>query len=221
MNRIEAVINQLIPPVKPGDSNPLVFADDDFMPESFGFECDNMGMEGYLGKKYYLGEEDDEINWNLRRSPEGMMTLTPSHCAGGYAVVGRDMCCYCPWPTKEAGAAIMKTFGIKEVPNTTPEYFLCRGIGKDVTPGCFVCGGEEKLYANIAAFVRSKDAGMRIVSLFETGARLDYRPKEPEHIQVKIGACDSHLENLELLSDLVLENDRISRYMIEMVQKTS
>ena len=58
---------------------------------------------------------------------------------------------------------------------------------------------------NIAAFVASKDAGERIVAMFERGAWLDYREYEPNWIQVKIGACDKHKQNLELLERLTIE----------------
>lgn len=49
---------------------------------------------------------------------------------------------------------------------------------------------------NIAAFVQCKEAGERVVRMFKKGARLDYRDHEPDRVQVKIGACDTHLPNL-------------------------
>lgn len=79
------------------------------------------------------------------------------------------------------------------------EHFGPRGIGFDHTPGCFVCGGVDGLHQNIAAFVQCKAAGERVVTMFQTGARLDYREYEPDYVQVKIGACDKHADNLELL----------------------
>ena len=74
--------------------------------------------------------------------------------------------------------------------------FKSRGIGLDTTPGCFICGGEKRLLNNISAFVLTKEDGELAVSWFEQGARLDYREREPNWIQVKIGACDQHLPNL-------------------------
>jgi len=88
-------------------------------------------------------------------------------------------------------------------PDTRPEgdgeFFHSRGLGTDMTPGCFVCGGERSYYSNIAAFVQCKEAGERVVSMFKSGARLDYRDFEPDRVQVKIGACSSHRANLEAL----------------------
>jgi hypothetical protein len=82
------------------------------------------------------------------------------------------------------------------------EYFRPRGIGFDVTPGCFVCGKNrpEGYYNhNIAAFVQCKAAGERVVAMFKHGARLDYRENYPDRVQVKVGSCDEHLPNLEML----------------------
>lgn len=91
-------------------------------------------------------------------------------------------------------------------PDTAPdgggEFFRSRGIGTDVTPGCFVCGGNKGAYNNIAAFVQCKEAGERVVAMFPQGAWLDYRESEPDRVQVKIGACDAHLPNLGKLHEL-------------------
>ncbi len=89
------------------------------------------------------------------------------------------------------------------------EFFMSRGIGLDVTPGCFVCGGKRKLYNNVSGFMRSKDAGERVVAMFENGAWLDYRENEPNWIQVKVGACDKHLDNLKRLHDLTKQEKGI------------
>lgn len=71
-----------------------------------------------------------------------------------------------------------------------------RGIGADAG-GCMVCGGDETaLRHNCAFFVPSRETGEAIVSLFRTGARLDYRPYEPGWIQAKISTCDQHLPQL-------------------------
>ena len=86
--------------------------------------------------------------------------------------------------------------------------FAPRGIGLDVCPGCFVCGGEEHadgFLNNIAAFVNSKENGETIVKWFGELARLDFRPSEPNWIQVKVGACDKHLLNLKKLEELTFE----------------
>lgn len=83
------------------------------------------------------------------------------------------------------------------------EFFHSRGIGLETTPGCFVCGGNECLHNNVAAFVQCKTSGERVVGMFPHGARLDHRDSEPDRVQVKVGACDVHLPNLERLNALV------------------
>jgi hypothetical protein len=78
-----------------------------------------------------------------------------------------------------------------------------RAIGLDWTPGCFCCGGERGLHYNISFFVPSRETGEVVASLFASGAFLDYRDFEPNWIQVKVGACDDHLPNLEHLVEMV------------------
>lgn len=92
-------------------------------------------------------------------------------------------------------------------PDGEGEFFRSRGIGLDDCT-CFVCGTHDRdgqghiVLNNIAAFVQCKEAGERVVALFPQGARLDYRDFEPDRVQVKIGACDSHLVNLQKLDEL-------------------
>lgn len=87
------------------------------------------------------------------------------------------------------------------------EFFSSRGIGLDSCT-CFVCkthdrdGQGHTMLNNIAAFVQTKEAGERVVVMFPQGARLDYREHEPDRIQVKIGACNAHLPNLQKLDEL-------------------
>lgn len=88
------------------------------------------------------------------------------------------------------------------------EFFSSRGIGLDSCT-CFVCkthdrdGKGHTMLNNIAAFVQCREAGVRVVAMFPLGARLDYRDFEPDYVQVKVGACDEHLPNLERLDKLV------------------
>ncbi len=93
------------------------------------------------------------------------------------------------------------------------EKFYSRGIGKEWKLACFVTGtsleSEDELKSNIAAFVESREAGQRVVDMFSGLARLDYRPSEPNWIQVKIGAAKGHEEALETLHRLVRENDNV------------
>lgn len=102
-------------------------------------------------------------------------------------------------------------------PDTRPEgggeFFSSRGVGKDSTPGCFVCGvaggTQLRVTNNVAGFVQTKAAGERVVEMFEAGARLDYREDEPDRTQVKIGACALHRENAYGLHELTRAADRV------------
>ena len=103
-----------------------------------------------------------------------------------------------------------------EAPTSKGEYFGVRfdgAIGLDMTPGCFVCGegvDSKNYHKNISGFVTSKESGERVVGMFEHGARLDYREREPNWIQVKIGSCDTHAENLSNMAQLIMIGRRIT-----------
>ena len=65
----------------------------------------------------------------------------------------------------------------------------------------------------MAAFVTDKEAGERVIALYEKWrlhAKLDFRPSEPNWVQVKVGACDKHLPNLEKLTRLCSEDGKIN-----------
>jgi len=103
------------------------------------------------------------------------------------------------------------------------EFFRSRGIGLDDCT-CFICGTHDRdgeghtMLNNICAFVQCKVAGERVVALFDQGARMDYREFEPDRVQVKVGACDKHRPNLELLNELTHQADGvITKAMIEEV----
>jgi|WetSurMetagenome_2_1015567.scaffolds.fasta_scaffold56858_4 hypothetical protein len=93
-------------------------------------------------------------------------------------------------------------------PKNGGDFFSSRGCGLDCCK-CFICGTNDRdgkghtCLNNISGFVQTKAAGERIVTMFSKGAHLDYREYEPDYIQVKIGACDKHLDNLRLLDYLV------------------
>ena len=98
------------------------------------------------------------------------------------------------------------------------EFFWVRGIGLGQTPGCFVCGGPKRLYNNIAGFVQCKNAGQRVVKMFKTGARLDYRAYEPNWIQVKVGGCDQHKHSLnQLLNAIESAKGVVTAQMVKKV----
>ena len=76
---------------------------------------------------------------------------------------------------------------------------------------------SRQLVDNIAGFVVSKESGERIVDgMFnKVGARLDYREWEQNWIQVKIGACPEHLENLKKLNELTIKSRTITKEMVD------
>lgn len=96
--------------------------------------------------------------------------------------------------------------GRKHIDNTMV-YWSPRGIGYDSVP-CFVtkqlkCDGRP----NISGFVSSREDGEKVVEIFGGYARLDYREREPNWIQVKVGVEKGHEEVLERL--MVAVNDGI------------
>ena len=100
-------------------------------------------------------------------------------------------------------------------------FFRSRGIGVDKC-NCFVCEKHGPRYNNnISGFVKTKEDGLKIVNMFDFGAHLDYREYEPDWIQVKIGACDKHLDNLKKLDELVSVHNVIRKNMIEKAKNLS
>ena len=91
-----------------------------------------------------------------------------------------------------------------------------RGIGSD-SGTCFVCGDGPRLMSNFAGFVASREAGQRVVDMFGgKGAWLDFRPHEPQWIQVKVTACAKHASLLESLSRHVRDQgNTIAKYLVE------
>ncbi len=77
-----------------------------------------------------------------------------------------------------------------------PEYWHTRGIGSDWNLTCLATGEQQRLMPNISGFVHSREAGERVVMLFGGRARLDFRPSEPNWIQVKVGAVEQHKDVL-------------------------
>ena len=107
----------------------------------------------------------------------------------------------------------------------------CRGMGLDSSPGCFVCKqhGPRSMLDNSSMFVGSFDDGVRVLQMFGTplvftegkvetaGAFLDFRPREPSWIQVKVGACSDHARNLSALVNRLFEMRDDSAISAEMV----
>lgn len=73
-----------------------------------------------------------------------------------------------------------------------PEFWSARGVGKDWNLVCLVTGEKCDLMPNASGFVTSREAGERVVALFNGRARLDFRRREPDWIQVKVGCLDEH-----------------------------
>ncbi len=95
------------------------------------------------------------------------------------------------------------------------ELFSPRGLGTDWSPGCFVCGGAAGPYANVAAFVECRVAGERVVAMFPRGgAWLDYREREPDRVQVKVGACAAHAGSLRALMRVTAAEQRVTVAMV-------
>lgn len=89
------------------------------------------------------------------------------------------------------------------------EKFMPRGIGNNWLE-CFVCGtnsDHSKVQPDMASFVPDRTTGEKVVNMFQDvglHAHLDYRPSEPKWIQVKLGACQQHLPNLQTLEKLAI-----------------
>jgi len=94
------------------------------------------------------------------------------------------------------------------------EIFKSRGLGTEFGLKCFVTG-EKSDGPNIAAFVESKEAGERIVKMFNGRAKLSYREREPDWIQVKVGVTNKYKIALEKLNYLVSDENIINKEMVE------
>lgn len=101
----------------------------------------------------------------------------------------------------------------------TAQFFNSRGIGSDYVPADFVTGEPiDGLAANISGFVRSKEAGEKIVEMFKGRARLDYREREPNWIQVKVGVRTENVGALHLLHNLTrTAHDFITPALVDAV----
>lgn len=82
-----------------------------------------------------------------------------------------------------------------------PEYFSSRGQGSDYNIPSLVTGNHLEFCTNIAAYVRSKEAGERILAMLKGRARLDLRAYEPNYIQIKIGVEDQYVGVLTRLHE--------------------
>lgn len=131
-----------------------------------------------------------------------------------HSVIGPN----CPEVQKHPRQGIAKHGNPDISPGEGGEFFKSRGIGLDRCT-CFICNTDKRdelgstYLNNISAFVECREAGERVVAMFPNGARLDYREREPDRVQVKIGACDTHLPNLQKL-DLLTRDGVITEMRI-------
>lgn len=102
--------------------------------------------------------------------------------------------------------------------------FKTRGIGLDQTPGCFCCdatrrNAEANLYLhNIAAITSVEDADA-LLAMFPRGARMDHYHGNGNFPQIKIGACDEHLDNLKALHSRTEYYGRIRQEDVDFALK--
>lgn len=127
----------------------------------------------------------------------------------GYAVVSQDALMWL-WDKAKINQGEAQEVGhvrnlmalLERIKNPEGEFYGTRGLGLNWHE-CFVCQHKsDGAQADMAAFVADREAGERVVAMFkEAGAtaHLDYRPSEPQWVQVKIGACKAHEANLKLL----------------------
>lgn len=91
--------------------------------------------------------------------------------------------------------------------------FVSRGIGLESRLLCFVCGSADDSHLNnIYGFIQSQQDGQKASHWVR--ARVDFRDYEPNWIQLKIGACDAHLENLRALNTLTRVSDTLTPEMV-------
>lgn len=123
-----------------------------------------------------------------------------------------------PHPLKENLAR-----GTKDEPPEEGEWFSSRGVGLDSIGSCVFCNQTVTGYqANISGFIKTKEAGERLLNWFENvdglrakGVFLDYRKDYPDRIQFKIGSCKDHDESLQILDKWLSFSDIITKHFIK------
>jgi len=112
---------------------------------------------------------------------------------------------------------------IENAVNSDGFSYSPRGIGANWIP-CGVCGeggGVGPCQPDMAAFVKGLEGGICVVGLLDSaglhpdGFVLDYRPSEPDWVQVKIGACEKHISFLQSLCKATAEKRRITPNIIK------
>lgn len=81
-------------------------------------------------------------------------------------------------------------------------YWQPRGIGSNGGWPCLVTGNFVPFGPDLSGFVASKEDGEAVVEMFGGNAKLDFRPSEPNWIQVKVIVGDEqHRAVLQRLYD--------------------
>ncbi len=105
------------------------------------------------------------------------------------------------------------------------EKFFSRGIGKEWELPCFVTGAppesEWDMKQTLSAFVESRESGERIVRMFNGLARVDYRPRDPDWVEVKVAALPEHIEALKTLHRLTRVGKTITPEIIAQAKQAS
>lgn len=90
--------------------------------------------------------------------------------------------------------------------------FTPRQIGSNWLP-CFICPTDsDGLKDDFASFVKSRADGEKAVEWFRSYGlitTLDYRPSEPDWVQVKTAACDQHKYHLRYLRSMIQTNGNV------------
>lgn len=71
-----------------------------------------------------------------------------------------------------------------------------RGVGGGQGT-CLVCG-QHTMGGELSMFVYDKEEGELAVEIIGQGAWLDFRPHEPNWVQIKVNCCPKHIKSLEL-----------------------
>ena len=167
--------------------------------EQFG--CPNCGCD-YCHSNFRMGNQvpatcgECGVDFMLLPDDMEMSTLSMSH-SGGES--------YFPKVVKHPRFGIFKhSYKAPDIrPEVGGEFWKPRGIGYD-----------------LAGFVKSKEAGERIVAMFHLALSrppktwLDYRPHEPKWIQVKVQKEDADLKKLY---DLTKDTGIITQEIINSV----
>lgn len=84
-----------------------------------------------------------------------------------------------------------------------PEFWKARGVGRNGGWKSLVTGEEVFSGPDVSGFVRSKEAGERLLGLLDGRAHLDFRPREPHWIQLKLIVEEEHVDVLHRLCEAV------------------